>query len=128
VNTKCALRHPTLAPSPSPTARFQIVVAVASVHSHAARDRSVAWADLPSTGLKGLRIAYSPDLGLGGVDPDVTALVKAAVEKMAEVGAHVSEVTPPIGDMNDTIDVLWQSGCAYGQRPKALRVEARPIC
>ena len=83
---------------------------------YALPQQEMNWADLPGTGLKGLRVAYSPDLGFGGVDPDVAALVKAAVEKMAELGAHVTEITPPIGDMNDTIDVLWQSGCAYGQR------------
>jgi len=83
---------------------------------HALPQQSIDWMDLPNTALKGLRVAYSPDLGLGGVDPEVAAHVKKAVEKMAELGAHVTEVTPPIGSMSDTIAVLWQTGCAYGQR------------
>ena len=35
-------------------------------------------------GIKGKRIAYSPDLGLARVDPEVAALVKAAVERFTE--------------------------------------------
>jgi aspartyl-tRNA(Asn)/glutamyl-tRNA(Gln) amidotransferase subunit A len=46
-------------------------------------------------GIKGKRIAYSPDLGLARVDPDVAALVKAAAERFVELGATVEEVPTP---------------------------------
>ncbi len=46
-------------------------------------------------GVKGKRIAYSPDLGLARVDPEVAALVKAAVARFQELGAHVEEVATP---------------------------------
>jgi len=46
-------------------------------------------------GIKGRRIAYSPDLGHARVDPDVAALVKAAVERFSELGATVEEVPTP---------------------------------
>ena len=46
-------------------------------------------------GVKGKRIAYSPDLGLARVDPDVAALVKAAALRFAELGAIVEEVPTP---------------------------------
>jgi aspartyl-tRNA(Asn)/glutamyl-tRNA(Gln) amidotransferase subunit A len=46
-------------------------------------------------GVKGKRIAYSPDLGHARVDPEVAALVKAAVARFTELGAIVEEVATP---------------------------------
>jgi aspartyl-tRNA(Asn)/glutamyl-tRNA(Gln) amidotransferase subunit A len=46
-------------------------------------------------GIKGARIAYSPDLGHARVDPDVAALVKAAALKFQDLGATVEEVPTP---------------------------------
>jgi aspartyl-tRNA(Asn)/glutamyl-tRNA(Gln) amidotransferase subunit A len=46
-------------------------------------------------GIKGKRIAYSPDLGVARVDPDVAALVKAAAQRFSELGATVEEVPTP---------------------------------
>lgn len=46
-------------------------------------------------GIKGRRIAYSPDLGLARVDPEVAALVKAAANRFSELGAIVEEVATP---------------------------------
>jgi aspartyl-tRNA(Asn)/glutamyl-tRNA(Gln) amidotransferase subunit A len=46
-------------------------------------------------GIKGKRIAYSPDLGVARVDPDVAALVKKAAEAFTELGATVEEVPTP---------------------------------
>jgi aspartyl-tRNA(Asn)/glutamyl-tRNA(Gln) amidotransferase subunit A len=46
-------------------------------------------------GIKGKRIAYSPDLGHARVDPEVAALVKSAVERFTELGAVVEEVATP---------------------------------
>jgi aspartyl-tRNA(Asn)/glutamyl-tRNA(Gln) amidotransferase subunit A len=46
-------------------------------------------------GIKGRRIAYSPDLGHARVDPEVAALVKAAVARFDALGAIVEEVPTP---------------------------------
>ena len=46
-------------------------------------------------GVKGKRIAYSPDLGHARVDPDVAALVKKAAERFSDLGATVEEVATP---------------------------------
>ena len=47
--------------------------------------------------LAGKRVAYSPDLGHARVDPEVAALVRQAVARLAALGAEVEEVTPPWG-------------------------------
>lgn len=46
-------------------------------------------------GIKGKRIAYSPNLDHARVDPDVAALVKKAAERFTELGATVEEVKTP---------------------------------
>ena len=46
-------------------------------------------------GIKGKRIAYSPDLGHARVDPEIAALVKAAAQRFSELGAIVEEVPTP---------------------------------
>jgi aspartyl-tRNA(Asn)/glutamyl-tRNA(Gln) amidotransferase subunit A len=46
-------------------------------------------------GIKGKRIAYSPDLGHARVDPDVAALVKAAAHRFSALGATVEQVATP---------------------------------
>jgi len=46
-------------------------------------------------GIRGKRVAYSPDLGHARVDPEVAALVKAAAERFTELGATVEEVATP---------------------------------
>ncbi len=64
-------------------------------------------------GVKGKRIAYSPDLGHARVDPDVAALVKAAVARFTELGAIVEEVpTPWAKDGPDLVRFFWPAHMA----------------
>jgi aspartyl-tRNA(Asn)/glutamyl-tRNA(Gln) amidotransferase subunit A len=61
-------------------------------------------------GVKGKRIAYSPDLGHARVDPDVAALVKAAAHRFTELGATVEEVpTPWAAPGPDLIRFFWSA-------------------
>ncbi|MCC6832875.1 MAG: amidase [Thermoleophilia bacterium] len=59
--------------------------------------------------LRGWRIAWSPDLGIGEVatDPEVLALCRRAVEAFATLGATVVEAAP---DWPDPEQAMW-SGC-----------------
>ena len=58
--------------------------------------------------LRGKRIAYSPDLGHARVDPDVAALVEAAVHAFTELGAVVEHVTPAWGELGPPLfDFFW---------------------
>ncbi|MEW2359939.1 amidase [Spirillospora sp. NPDC029432] len=60
----------------------------------------------------GLRVAYSPTLGFASVDPEIAALVAAAVETFAELGAKVEEVDPGFADPVEEFEVLWFAGAA----------------
>lgn len=64
-------------------------------------------------GIKGLRVAFSPDLGYVKVDPEVASGVAAAAKVMEELGASVEEVNPGIANPFETFLVHWRAGAAY---------------
>ncbi len=67
---------------------------------------------LEKANVTGLRIAYSPNLGYARVDPEVAALVKAAVKKFEELGAIVEEVDPGFEDPFPIFQTHWITGAA----------------
>ena len=64
-------------------------------------------------GVADLRIAYSPDLGYAKVDPEVAAIVKAAVRILEELGAKVEEKNPGFEDPAPLFMTHWFSGAAF---------------
>ena len=46
-------------------------------------------------GVAGLRIAYSPDLGLAEVEPEIAAAVEGAVRTLERLGARVTTIKAP---------------------------------
>ncbi len=69
--------------------------------------------------LKGIRIAYSPDLGYVQVDPEIASHVRKAVQVLKSLGAKITEVNPGFTDPADCFRTLWWSGAHYllGQLP-----------
>jgi aspartyl-tRNA(Asn)/glutamyl-tRNA(Gln) amidotransferase subunit A len=62
--------------------------------------------------VRGLRIAFSPNLGYGRNDAQVEAVVRAAATVLADAGAHVEEAEPGFADPIDAFQVLWFAGAA----------------
>jgi Asp-tRNA(Asn)/Glu-tRNA(Gln) amidotransferase A subunit family amidase len=67
-------------------------------------------------GVKGLRVAWSPDLGYAPVDPEVRAICEAAARRFADLGCTVEEASPGIADpaadltfltVAATADAVW---------------------
>lgn len=73
-----------------------------------ARDYRVGLED----GVKGLRIAYSADLGYARVDPEVAKIVKKAVRAFADLGAIVEEEDPGFDDALQLFAEHWFPGAA----------------
>jgi len=62
---------------------------------------------------RGVRIAFSPDLGRVSVQPDVAARVRAAVSALAGLGADVALIDgEPFEEPLPTFETLWYSGAA----------------
>jgi aspartyl-tRNA(Asn)/glutamyl-tRNA(Gln) amidotransferase subunit A len=76
-------------------------------------------------GVAGLRIAFSPNLGFVGNDPDIDAAVRAAVDVIASAGAEVDEVDPGFADPVEAFHVLWFSGEAHVLRGYGDAVDDR---
>ncbi|WP_026187730.1 amidase [Ensifer sp. BR816] len=58
------------------------------------------------SGKKPKRVAYSPDLGITPVDPQVAAITRAAAGRFAEAGAIVEETHPDFGEAHECFHVL----------------------
>ena len=68
-------------------------------------------------GVKGLRIAFSPKLGLDiEVDPEVAALTEAAAMRFEALGAIVERADPGFADPIETLMTIWSSGAALALR------------
>jgi amidase len=58
------------------------------------------------SGNKPKRIAYSPDLGITPVDPEVAAVTRRAAQRFAEAGAIVEEAHPDLREAHECFHVL----------------------
>jgi len=65
---------------------------------------------LLAAGVKGLRIAWTPDLGFVRVAPQVAETAAKAAAVFAELGAHVDEVTPDFGDSTELYRIFLHVG------------------
>jgi aspartyl-tRNA(Asn)/glutamyl-tRNA(Gln) amidotransferase subunit A len=76
-------------------------------------------------GVKGKRIAFSPDLGLARVDPEVARLVKAAAERFSELGAIVEEVATPWAAPGPELIRFFWSAHLTRLKPRLAEWESR---
>jgi aspartyl-tRNA(Asn)/glutamyl-tRNA(Gln) amidotransferase subunit A len=63
-------------------------------------------------GIKGLRIAFSEDLGYAKVDGEIAAIVKNAIKKLKDLGAHVEAKDPGFEDVGPLFASHWFPGAA----------------
>jgi aspartyl-tRNA(Asn)/glutamyl-tRNA(Gln) amidotransferase subunit A len=61
-------------------------------------------------GVRGWRIAYSPDLGYAKVDPEIAAACSKAAMQFAELGANVEEVGAIFPSPREALLTLWAAG------------------
>jgi len=64
-------------------------------------------------GVRGLRIAFSPDLGYAKVDADVAKLVRSALKVFSDLGAKVEEKNPGFENPDPIFRTHWFSGAAF---------------
>jgi aspartyl-tRNA(Asn)/glutamyl-tRNA(Gln) amidotransferase subunit A len=61
-------------------------------------------------GIAGLRIAFAPALGGARVNAEVAGIVERAVAAFGELGAHVVEAAPDLGDVANVERTHWWAG------------------
>jgi amidase len=67
---------------------------------------AVSFLSATRAGKKPKRIAYSPDLGITPVDPEVKAVTRKAAERFAEAGVIVEEAHPDLREAHECFHVL----------------------
>lgn len=60
------------------------------------------------------RVAFSADLGITPVDPEVAAICRAAAARFADLGVIVEEAHPDLSEAHDSFQVLRGLGFAAG--------------
>jgi amidase len=66
----------------------------------------VSFLSAARSGNKPKRVAYSPDLGITPVDPEVAAITRKAALRFAEAGAIVEEAHPDLREAHECFQVL----------------------
>nr|WP_299379586.1 amidase [uncultured Halomonas sp.] len=92
---------------------------------YATRGQPEDWGVDLDSDLRGLRIAYSPDLGYAKVDPQIAERVREATQKLEALGAEIVEIDPGFESPIKTFQTLWftaslelWSQCSEEQRQK----------
>lgn len=62
--------------------------------------------------VRGLRAAYSPDLGYLDVDSEIARVVVSVVASLAEAGLTVEDADPGFADPAHAFEILWSAGAA----------------
>jgi aspartyl-tRNA(Asn)/glutamyl-tRNA(Gln) amidotransferase subunit A len=70
------------------------------------------WLDGIEDGVKGWRVAYSPNLGYAKVDPDIAKACAEAARQFEALGARVEEVGRIFASPRETLLTLWRAGSA----------------
>jgi amidase len=68
------------------------------------------------SGWKPLKVAYSADLGITPVDPEVVEITRAAAQRLAEAGVIVEEAHPDLSEAHDTFQTLRALGFAIASK------------
>ncbi|MDP6346317.1 MAG: amidase, partial [Alphaproteobacteria bacterium] len=76
-------------------------------------------------GVRGLRLAYAPELGWAEVAAEVLAATEAAVDLLADLGAVVERVGPLIEPLRPRFENYWLAG--FATRVRDLSEEKREL-
>ncbi|SHE42157.1 aspartyl-tRNA(Asn)/glutamyl-tRNA(Gln) amidotransferase subunit A [Modicisalibacter ilicicola DSM 19980] len=74
---------------------------------YATRGQPEDWGVDLDNDLRGLRIAYSPDLGYAKVDSQIAERVREAARKLEALGAEIVEIDPGFESPIKTFQTLW---------------------
>ena len=78
-----------------------------------------------ATNIDGWPVAFSEDLGLGPIEPQVAAVARTAAQTLSELGAEVEENTPRTGDPRDPMTIVWQVSLGTIARERVLPAVGR---
>ena len=88
------------------------VVAGADPRDRLSWSSDLNYLDGLDSGIRGLRVAWTGDLGYAPVDPAVRTTVEAAAHRFIELSCEVEQIAPPLADPWSIVDAIWSSSMA----------------
>ena len=88
------------------------------------------WRDGLDSGVKGLRVAFSSNLGYAKVDSEVADGVAKAAAAFEELGARVEEMDPGFENPTEVFRIHWWAGAANGLHslsPEQMELLEKPL-
>jgi amidase len=84
--------------------------------------------DAARSGWRPARVAFSADLGITPVDPEVAAICRQAVARFSDAGVVIEEAHPDFSEVHDTFHVLRARGYAISKMAllSSHRAELKP--
>jgi aspartyl-tRNA(Asn)/glutamyl-tRNA(Gln) amidotransferase subunit A len=61
-------------------------------------------------GLRGLRVAWSPNLGYAPIEPEVREIAEQAARRFSELGVELEEADPGFSNPYDIFSIFWVVG------------------
>ncbi len=65
-------------------------------------------------GIKGMKVAWSADLGYAAIEPEVRQITEVAARRFEELGCDVFEAHPDVPDIWPIVDIMWICSQASG--------------
>ncbi len=78
---------------------------------------ATSFLDQARSGWRPRRVAFSRDLGITPVDPEVITIVEAAARRLEEAGVAVEEAHPDLSEAHECFHVLRAIAFAIGMKP-----------
>ncbi len=102
---------------------MDVMCGYAAADPFSVRDYPGSFLNEVDGGIKGLRIAWTPDLGFAAVEPEVAKICEAAAQRFADLGCTVEEASPGFTNQSEVFlgiatsnDSLWIGELSAEQR------------
>jgi aspartyl-tRNA(Asn)/glutamyl-tRNA(Gln) amidotransferase subunit A len=92
---------------------------------YSAVEGNINYSDNLDVGIRGLKIAYSPELGGARPTSEVRDMISKAVNKLEDLGAHVEEVGQVFSPLRPVFEDYWKAG--FGYILNSIPVEKWPL-
>ena len=105
--------HGPLTRTVADAALFLDVTAGADPRDRLSVDMPTGFSDaIRNTTIRGLRVAWTPDLGYAAVEPEIATITAEAAQIFASMGCNVSEAHPGLDDPWPIEHTIWASAMA----------------
>jgi aspartyl-tRNA(Asn)/glutamyl-tRNA(Gln) amidotransferase subunit A len=75
--------------------------------------------------IRGLRVAWSRNLGFASIEPEILQIVEKSLDAFRELGCDVIEIDPKLEDPWEPLSLIWATGMAAGHSDNFVQVRSQ---